>query len=434
MIIALIGGKVIDGTGAPARPNSTVVIDGSKIVEVSQQREFGPNVQIIDVSGKTVMPGLIDCHQHFAAWFQWLITEQNHSLMYQAGKTVFALKGCLEAGCTTARDLGGLEAGFRDTVAHGLIPGPRLQTALVIIQPTNGLTDHMAGVGRAISPQGLYATVPGIPTPWCNGPYEARAKVREVLRYGADIVKIANSAVQYRKKNLPARTLFTKEELEAIVDEAHTAGVQVSCHTRSLPGTLAAVRAGVDIIEHGTTLDEQCVEEMAKRGTWYVPTFTIYRWHAAHNPNEAVRKAIQPILKSHVASFALALKAGVCIAMGTDAGYAVGVIGIELQHMVEAGMTPTQAIEVSTRRAAECMQMDDDIGTLEQGKEADLLVVDGDPLQDIHVLSELDRLSLVIQAGRPVAGSMIYPFSSQRPELPRYWIEGYQLKEGGTVR
>ena len=173
---------------------------------------------------------------------------------------------------------------------------------------------------------------------------------------------------------------------------------------------------------------------MAKRGTWYVPTFTIYRWHAAHNPNEAVRKAMQPILKSHVASFALALKAGVRIAMGTDAGYVVGVIGIELQHMVEAGMTPAQAIEVSTRRAAECMQMEDDIGTLEPGKEADLLVVDGDPLQDIHVLSELDRLSLVIQAGRPVAGSMIYPFSSQRPELPRYWIEGYQLKEGGTVR
>ncbi|MBW2366624.1 MAG: amidohydrolase family protein, partial [Deltaproteobacteria bacterium] len=210
MKTVLRGGNVIDGTGREIQPNMTVAIEGSKIVDVGDQSEFGSDWNVLDVSGKTVLPGLIDCHNHFAPKLQWLISEQANSLMYLASETVHAMKGCLEAGCTTTRDMGGLEAGFVRAQAEGLIWGPRLQTALVIIGPTNGLIDSIPPLGGAISPQGMHATAPGMPSPWCNSPWEARAKVREVLRYGADVIKVANTDIGN------TRALFTQEELDAI--------------------------------------------------------------------------------------------------------------------------------------------------------------------------------------------------------------------------
>ena len=176
MVTALIDGVLVDGNGGPARPRSTVVIDGDKIVEVSEQREFGSDVRVVDLAGKTVMPGLIDCHAHFAHWGMNLIDHHDKSLMLLAAETVAALRTTLEAGCTTARDLGGLDGGFRDAVAQGLIPGPRLQCSLIVVSPTSGIVDATTAQGMP-SP-----SVPGMPDPGCNGPYEARTKVREVLR------------------------------------------------------------------------------------------------------------------------------------------------------------------------------------------------------------------------------------------------------------
>ncbi len=418
MLKVFIGGTVIDGTGTAPRPDCMVVVEGSKIVEVSQRREeLGPEALVIDVRGKTVMPGLIDCHTHFAPWIQWLINDQGHSLMYLGAKTTYFLKGVLESGVTTARDLGGLEAGFVEAQAKGLIPGPRLQTSLVIISPTNGLLDCIPGVGRAISPQGRVAQAPGVPLPWCDGPNEARKKVREVLRYGADVIKIANTGTPYDTKLAPDRPHFTVEELEAICDEAHKAGVQVNCHVmKSRRATLEAVRAGVDIIDHGTLLDEECVEEMARRGVWLTPMFSIAHWHTNHNPNPAARKFNAEMLKEHLHSFALAFKGGVPIAMGTDAAFAVGVNAKELEYLVQAGMTPMQAITASTGRAAECLRMKHIVGTLEAGKEADLLIIDGNPLQDITALARKECLSLVMQAGVPMAGPMVYQFPWKPPQ------------------
>ncbi len=422
MRLALVGGQVIDGNGGAALPEGTVVIEGSKIVEVSQQREFGSEVQTINVAGKTVMPGLIDCHAHFAALLQILISRQNKSLAYMSAEAAFSLKGCLESGCTTARDLGGLAAGYRDAVEDGLILGPRLQCAVVIIQPTNGILDSLPGIGGAVSPQGLYATAPGLPTPWCDGPHEARKKVREVLRWGADFIKVANEGIPFANKCRPDRPLFTQEELDAIVDEAHKAGVPVACHAYSQEAVLMAVRAGVDSIEEGCFLDEACVEEMAKHGTWYVPCLSNPRYFAEHINHEESRAWHQRVVEGNRRAFILAMKAGVPIAMGTDSAYAVGVTALELEWMAEAGMTPMQAIETSTRRAAECMRMQDEIGTLEPGKEADLLVVDGDPLQDIKVVSQLDRLALVVKGGRAYSGSLLPQFPRPPSGLPKYWL------------
>lgn len=399
MVTALVNGNVIDGNGGARRTGATVVIDGGTIAEVSQQREFGSEVRVVDLEGRTVMPGLIDCHAHFAHWGTRLIDYQDKSLMLLAAETVAALRTTLEAGCTTARDLGGLDGGFRDAVNRGLIAGPRLQCSLIVVSPTNGIMDSTTAQGLA-SP-----LVPGLPAPGCNGPYEARAKVREVLRAGADVIKIATTGGVSSPKVDPRRQLFTREEVEAIVDEAHMAGVPVVCHALGGPGLLMAVQAGVDTIEHGGWLTEEVVAEMARRGTWYVPTFAVYRWHGTIGP-EFKQVRARGMREDHLRSFALARRAGVRIAMGTDiGGYGYGDTALELELLVEAGLSPAEAIEVSTRRSAECMRLDGEIGTLEVGKRADLLVVDGDPLQDISILRKREALALVMKDGVSYAGS-----------------------------
>ena len=147
MVTALVDGVLIDGNGGPARPGSTLVIDGGTIVEVSQQRELGSEVRVVELAGRTIVPGLIDCHAHFAHWGMNLIAHQDKSLMLLAAETVAALRTTLEAGCTTARDLGGLDGGFRDAVARGLIAGPRLQCSLIVVSPTNGIVDPTTAQG-----------------------------------------------------------------------------------------------------------------------------------------------------------------------------------------------------------------------------------------------------------------------------------------------
>jgi imidazolonepropionase-like amidohydrolase len=418
MTLALVGGKIIDGNGGEPLENGTLIIHDSQIVEVSEKREFGSDVQVLDVSGRTVMPGLIDTHVHFSPWFQWLISSQAKALTYWMSRAVLFMKLFLETGVTTARDMGGLEVGFAEAQADGLILGPRTHTALVIIQATNGLTDNMPGIGGTITPQGLTAFLPGLPSPWADGEDGVRAKVREVLRLGADIIKCANSPVPWTTpKLLPDRPLFTRAELESLVDEAHRAGVQVCCHVvgyESTDSTLDAIRAGVDVIDHGSLLDDECVTELARRGTWYCPMFAIMDFHRKRNPNPMVRPIANRTYELTKASFRRAVEAGVRICMGTDQGVETGWQGIELHLMTENGLTPMDAIVVSTKRAAEAMRMDELVGTLEPGKEADLLVLNGDPLQNIRVLSDVKNLLLVMQAGKAISG----PLTQQLPFEP----------------
>jgi imidazolonepropionase-like amidohydrolase len=176
-----------------------------------------------------------------------------------------------------------------------------------------------------------------------------------------------------------------------------------------------AVRAGVDTIEHGGWLDDEGAAEMARRGTWYVPTFSVYRWHGTLGPAFKQERA-QAMREDHLQSFARAMRAGVRVAMGTDAGgYGYGDNALELQLLVEAGMTPAQAIEASTRRAAECLGLQREVGTLEAGKEADLLVLDTNPLGDISVLREAKHRALVMKAGVPVAGTLLPSFAAAGP-------------------
>jgi imidazolonepropionase-like amidohydrolase len=399
MRTALVGGVLLDGQGGPPRPGTTLVIDGSRIAEVCHERAFGPDVRVVDLGGRTLIPGLVDCHVHLAPWALGLAAHHDRRLMELAAETVRALRTTLEGGCTTARDLGGLDPGFRDAVARGVVPGPRLQVSLVIVSPTNGMADP-------VTVQGLRSpTVPGIPDPECNGPDGVRAKVREVLRAGADVVKIAVSGGVSAPRLPPRRPIFTVEEIAAAVDEAHRAGAPVTCHAVGGPNALAAVRAGVDTIEHGAWLDDETVAEMARRGTWYVPTFAIYRWHATRGT--ALRQArARELIEPHRQSFARARAAGVRIALGTDSGaYGYGETALELELMVEAGLSPAEALAAGTGRAAECLGLAAETGTLAAGKAADLVVLEGDPLRDITVVGQPEVRALVLAAGRPAGGT-----------------------------
>src|SRR5262245_11959649 len=399
MKTALLGGVLLDGRGGPPRPVTTLVLDGARIEAACHERRFGPDVRVVDLEDGTVMPGLIDCHVHLAPWALRLVGHPDQRLMELAAEAVRALRLTLEGGCTTARDLGGLDPGFRDAVDRGVIPGPRLQVSCVIVSPTNGMTDP-------VTVQGIRSPVlPGMPEPECDGPDAVRAKVREVLRAGADVIKIAVSGGGSAPRVPARRPLFTPGEIAAVVDEAHRAGVPVACHAVGGPNTLVAVRAGVDTIEHGAWLDDETVAEMARRGTWYVPTFAIYRWHAERGT--ALRQVrARELIGPHRESFARARAAGVRIALGTDSGgYGHGETAVELAHLVEAGLPPGDAIAAGTTRAAECLSLGAETGALEAGKAADLLVLDRDPLRDITVATDATVRALVLQAGRPVGGT-----------------------------
>lgn len=414
---ALVNARLIDGKGGPARARSTVIIDGDRIVEVTSDRPLPATMQITDLGGATLMPGLIDCHMHHAPWAQSLVTHPE-PLALLMSRTVAALKVTLESGVTTARDLGGLERGFVDAINEGVIPGPRVQTSLIIVSPTNSLMDNHPVSGGAITARGRFESAPGLPLPWCDGPVAARAKVREVLRMGADVIKVAMTGSMTFAARRPHRPLFTEEELAAIVDEAHLEGVSVACHAHGDPGALMAVRAGVDTIEHGTYLTEECAREMAERGTWYVPTMCISEWHSTLS-QESVRAHTAEMPAVHQESLARAVRHGVRIAAGTDTNnfHGYGRSGMELELLVSAGMNAAEAIAVATDKSSQCMGVAENVGTIAAGKYADLLVVDGDPYQDIRILQDPTRRTAVMKGGDLMYGSLPVTQSRDR-ELP----------------
>ena len=353
----------------------------------------------MELDGRTVMPGLIDCHIHFALWALDLLAHQDEALSYLCAKTQRALSETLAGGCTAARDPGGLDAGFRDAIEDGISLGPRIQTSITIVSPTNGIADSTRRQGLAVP------YPPGMPSPECNGPVEARAKVREVVRAGADFIKLAVSGGVSSPRRSPHHRLFSEDEIVAIVDEAHAWDMPVACHAIGGPGPLMAVRAGVDTIEHGGWLDDECIDEMARRGTWYVPTFAGYEWHALYG-GPLQRRYAEEMRTSHLASFRRALDAGVRIACGSDAGVYGHDFKRELELLVAAGMTPGQVIAAATSQAAECLGWSREVGTIRPGLRADLLVVDGNPVEEIAVLRRPGAIECVLKAGVAVVDTL----------------------------
>lgn len=395
----LRGGTLIDGTGRGPIMDGAILIDGERIVAVGEAGavETPPETTIIDVTGKTIMPGLIDAHDHLFHTGRDLNERVSRPLSLTMMKIADNLRVTLEAGITTVRDAAGLDLGFKMAVEQGLIPGPRLIITLSILSRTGGIDDPRTRSGVDLS----WRFLPGTPSPVCDGVEECRKRVREVIHAGADVVKCASTGgVSSQTLTATVQTL-SRAELDTIVEEARSMNKRTMCHAIGGPGLQAAVDAGINSIEHGQCLSRtpELLNQMAAQGTFLVPTLRILLLHRIHGTPWGKRKANE-LYEDAMQTVQMAMDAGVRIAMGTDAGaYGPGHNATELKHLVDAGMTPMQSIVASTQVAAECLGMEADVGTLERGKYADLLVVDGDPLADISILDEKEKLLLVMKGG-----------------------------------
>ncbi len=406
---AIVGGNLIDGTGGAAQADSTVLIDGDRILEIGPKAAVTvpPDAEVVDATGMTVMPGLIDCHDH--------LMSENYDILSRWGlddpaslrflRTANVLEDTLASGYTAVRDGSGLDAGFKMAVESGVISGPRLMLSVNVISPTGGLADRVSSSGH----RNLLYADPRMPSGVANGPDAVREKVREMVTAGADVIKFATTGgASSRPGHGPRDAAFVEEEVEALVSQAAAMGRKTMCHALGGSGLRMAIEADVGSIEHGCFLSEtpDLVRLMADSNTFLVPTLMVYEFHSTVSPPHVKERALE-LADAHRLSIEMALSMGVKVVAGTDAGgFSHGDNAREIELLVEKGLTPMQAIQAATGWAAECIGLDGDVGTLEAGKYADLLVIDGDPLAEIGVLRDRGRLKLVMKGGDAFVDAM----------------------------
>lgn len=403
MMLAIVGGSLIDGTGAPPVPDAGVLVDGDRIVAAGPRAALTvpDDAAVYDAAGQTIMPGLIDVHDHLASGGYGLTGRwgMDEPLSLANIKTAQVIEDTLAAGYTTVRDAGGLDAGFKMAVEQGLIQGPRLIISVNIMSPTGGIEDKVSGSGHRkvllghdpLSPDGVADGVAGV-----------RAKVRELVRCGADQIKFATTGgASGRPGNGPLDQAYAPDEAKALVAEAAALGRSTLCHAVGGTGLPVAIKAGAGSVEHGCYLaaDPDLLKMMADQGTFFTPTFEVYDFHSTVSaPHIKVRA--QALMDIHIASVELAIKEGVRIVAGTDAGgFVHGDNARELELMVAKGMSTMLAIQAATGYAAECCGIGKETGSIKVGKQADILVVDGDPLANISVLRDRGKLALIMKGG-----------------------------------
>jgi imidazolonepropionase-like amidohydrolase len=394
--IVIRAGTLIDGKSDQSRRDQVIVIRGNRIASVSDgaSAKIPSGATVIDLSNATVLPGLIDSHTHIflqgedpaKGGYDANILMQ--PLALRAARATVSARRALEQGFTTLRDLetegaGYGDVGIKEAVEAGYIPGPRLLVSTRAISTTGGYP--LEGYAPELDmPKGAQIV---------DGPVEARKAAREQLDHGADWIKVYMTHRSWVGKNgeLASQPTLTVEELRAIVDETHGWGKKVACHAYSGIGLHRALDGGCDSIEHGLDLDDAAVAQMLKQGTWYVPTISVYYtdWAPADTPN-GQRDRLRA--SAHEISFKKALKAKMKIVFGTDMG---GIpwtepIAQEFSHMVDFGMSPMDAIQSATSRAAVMLDMEGKIGVVVPGALADIIAVAGDPLRNIKLLEKVD--------------------------------------------
>lgn len=399
MQLAIRQARVIDGLGR-AREWATLLIQEDRIAAVGEEEEVPlPHGTVkIDGRGMTILPGLIDCHVHLCLGGEADVmhTLREEDPAFTLLKASRSARVTLESGFTTVRDLG-----FRDhsifalkrAIESGLLPGPRILAAGLAICMTGG---HARFIGRE-----------------ADGPVKVVEAVREQLAAGAEVIKFIATGGVLTPGTSPERAQMAPEELAAGMAEARSAGRRVAAHAHGAEGMKNAIRAGAHSIEHATLMDDEAAALMREHGVFMVPTLSALataadRGPACGIPESVVTKA-RTLRARHEASFKKAYRGGIPIALGTDAGTPFnhhGENAQELERMVALGMSPMEAIVTATASAATLLGIHQSVGTIETGKLADLVIVNGNPLKQIGLLQNRDRIAGVMQAGRFVAGSL----------------------------
>jgi len=428
--VALHCGHLVDTAAGKLLGASTIVVEGKRIKSVQAGRVDVPGAQAIELGEATCLPGLIDAHTHltgetsptgYTDQFRWNIAD------YAIRSTVYARR-TLDAGFTTVRNLGdndGESIALRNAINAGVVPGPRIFTAAQAIGTTGGHADGSDGYRKDL------AGDPGPRTGIINGADDAWKAVRQHYKDGADVIKIMPSGGVLDESSSVDNAQMTIEEIKAVVAAAHDYGFVVGAHAHGAEAIRRAVIGGVDSIEHGTFMDDADMKLMKEHGTWYVPTIIAGKYVEekakipGYYPAQVAAKAAQvgPLIQ---ATAGRAYKAGVKIAFGTDAAvYPHGQNAKEFQYMVDAGMPPMFVLQAATTHAAELLKKSKDLGTVEAGKFADVVAVDGNPLDDI---ARMQKVGFVMKEGvvYKQGGTPLEPLA-QAGEAPRAIAQGEEL-------
>lgn len=403
---ALVGGRVIDGRGGEPIEDGVVLLEAGRVAAIGRARDIllGRSHRRVDMAGLTLLPGLIDSHVHLLSEIRPTQVEHSERLSERFYRGIPFAARTLDAGVTTARDAGMTPAGMRIAIEQGIFPGPRLLVSVNIVSQTGGHGDWTLASG--LDPAWITSDLPaGI----ADSPDEMRKVVRTMIRAGADWIKLCSTGGVLSPLDPPDTPQFTVEEISVAVEEARAARLGgVMAHAIGAEGIRNALRAGVRSIEHGYMIDDEGIAMLLEKGAYLVPTLHALRSvreRAEASPGSMPAWAmakLDMVAVAQRASLPEAIRAGVRIAMGTDCGVGYhGTNAREIGLLVEAGMTPMQAIEASTRVAAELLRREADVGTLEAGKVADVIGVDHDPLRDPDRIGDPTSVRLVVKDGTP---------------------------------
>jgi len=395
--VVIRAGRLLDVRTGKTLANQVIIIQDDKIASVGSGTQIPAGAQVIDLSSATVLPGLIDAHTHITMTTNFGYSRLGISIPREALNGARNARVTLDAGFTTIRNVGAsgfTDVALRDAINAGDVPGPRMLVSGPALSITGGHCDDN------LLPFEWHAQSDGV----ADGVEGVQHKTREIIKYGADLIKICATGGVLSHGDNPQASQYTLDEMKAIVADAHRLGRKVAAHAHGAQGIRWASEAGVDSIEHGSYIDDAAIAEMKKNGTYLVPTLYLADWFLANaerigTPPELIGKAreVMPAARKNVTR---AFAAGVKVGFGTDAAvYPHGLNAHEFAVMVKLGLTPLQAIQAATINDADLLGWSDKVGTLEPGKWADVVAVDGDPLADV---TTLERVKFVMKGGEIV--------------------------------